>query len=608
MIPSPLLIRLYRQLSVRRKRQLTAVMVLMLFGAAAEVMSLGAVIPFLTVMVGADEAGKFEFLAPVLNFFGWGDSDQILIPVTMLFASAALFAGFVRVVLTWASNVFVYGLGNDLAANVYQNILYQPYAYHLEHNSSEIVGSINKIQVVVNNVLFHAMRAVVSVIMALFILSALLYIEPVVAFSSMIGIGSVFVGVRLFTARYLRKNSRVIAEMQSKRIQVVQEGAGGIREVMIERAEPIFVSKFRQLDHNLQQANMVNYTIARAPRYVVEALGMVIIAFMALYLVNQIGGAVAALPILGVLALGAQRLLPLMQDMYQAWAHITGNHQVLRDVLGLLELPVLPERLGDKPSKGSAFKKDIKLEGVNFGYDREHETVLEDMNLTIAKGTIVGLVGKTGSGKSTLVDLIMGLLKPTTGTIKIDGRTLGEGTTSSWQSEIAHVPQSIFLQDASIAQNIAFGVDPDEIDLERVKKAAEGAQIDDFIESQPGGYSASVGERGIRISGGQRQRIGIARALYKRSSVLVLDEATSALDSETEAAVMDAIKKLASDITIIIIAHRVSTLAICDTVVRLNKGKILDQGTYEKIVDPVSIRPKKQNNRTTIKAKSYALS
>ena len=581
-----ILLRFCRLLPGNRKRQLTFVLILMALGALAEVMTIGAVIPFLTVMVGSGNTTEFAFLEPMFRAIGWEHSDDKLLPLTLLFAAAALFSGIVRVALTWMSNVFVYGLGNDLATQVYKTILYQPYVYHLNHNSSEIVGSINKIQLVINNVIFHAMRSVVSLFIAACILITLLVVEPVIAFSSMVGIGSIFLAVRLVTSKYLKRNSHVISEMQSKRIQVVQEGAGGIREVMIERAEPVFVDKFRKFDGALQRANLVNFSIARIPRYVVESLGMIIIAVMALILVRQSGGTAAALPILGVLALGAQRMLPLLQDTYQAWAHINGNRQVLVDVIELLEMPVAKERIKPANLNGAKYKKAIKLNDVSFSYDQDQNPVLNKIDLSIKKGSVVGIMGKTGGGKSTLIDLIMGLLEPTAGKIKIDGKTLGRSSIGAWQNQIAHVPQAIFLQDASIAQNIAFGADPESIDMKRVREAAKLAQISQFIESQPGGYEASVGERGVRMSGGQRQRIGIARALYKQANVLVLDEATSALDNETEASVMDAVKRLPGNITIILIAHRLSTLKICDHVVEMDRGRIVAQGTYADVVSP----------------------
>lgn len=570
--------------SGHRKAQFCGVLVLMLAGAAAEMVSLGALVPFLSVMLGDGASAGPAFLNPVYHMLGWNGSGPAALQMTLLFGGAVFVAGLIRIALTWASNHFVYGLGNELAARIYKTILLQPYSYHLRHASSEVLGSIGKIQLVVNNVIFHAMRALISLTIGLCILALLILVEPVVAFSAALGVGSVFIAIRLASGRLLKRNSRVIAEMQARRVQAVQEGLGGIREVLLERAETAFAEKFERLDRALQMANATNFSIARAPRYAVEAIGMIMIAGIAYALVDETGGARAALPTLGLLALGAQRLLPLMQDLYQAWAGITGNQHSVRDVIALLDLPVSPDRTDAPPATALRFDDTIQLNDVGFRHETGDAPVIRDLSLTIAKGTMVGLIGRTGSGKSTLVDLVMGLLTPDRGEITIDGRRLSGATISAWQQNIAHVPQAIFLLDASIAENIAFGVDSAGIDLDRVRRAAEDAQIGDFVDTLADGYATRVGENGVRLSGGQKQRIGIARALYKQAALLVLDEATSALDQETERAVMDAVKRLSGDLTVIVIAHRLSTLAACNKVVRLEGGRICAEGSYAAII------------------------
>lgn len=582
------LARVYRHLATHRKRQLLLVLMLMLLGAAAEMLTLGAIIPFLTFLLGGADSTQFAALAPFLDVLGWEASQSLMIPVTLLFAGAALFAGLIRIALTWASNYFVYGLGNDLATKIYENILYQPYSYHVQHSSSDVLGSIAKIQLVINNVIFHAMRGFISLVIAACIVTVLLIIDPVVAFSALIGIGSVFIIARLISSSCLKRNSKTIAEMQSQRVQVIQEGIGGIREVLIDRVETVFIDKFQALDQRLQTAHLMNFSIARSPRYAVEAIGMIIIAFIALYLATgpdqTASDPVAALPVLGVLALGAQRLLPLMQDLYQAWASMVGNRQSVDDVVRLLALSIPENRKRPDAGIDLPFSQALRLENVSYCYPTVTEPVIRDLSLEITKGSTIGLIGKTGSGKSTLVDMIMGLLEPSHGTIDVDGLTLGPDTLRTWQRTIAHVPQAIFLQDASIAENIAFGIDRDRIDMAAVHRAAERAQIAPFIDTQPYRYDTRVGEHGVRLSGGQRQRIGIARALYKNADLLILDEATSALDQETEQAVMDSVKALSSEVTIIIIAHRFSTLASCDKIIELQDGRIIAEGSYAQMI------------------------
>jgi ATP-binding cassette subfamily B protein len=305
--------------------------------------------------------------------------------------------------------------------------------------------------------------------------------------------------------------------------------------------------------------------------YAIHAAGMAGVAALAYVLVSQQGGIASALPVLGALALGAQRLLPSLQQCYASFTQIQGNVAGLQIVLNLLDQPA-PDT--DWPRAAPAeFNESIALDGCSFRYQPDLPLVLREVSLEIKRGERVALVGPTGSGKSTLADILMGLLPPTSGRLLIDGR---EVASEAWQANIAHVPQSIFLADTSIAENIALGVPAAEVDSERLEAAARQAQIAGFIESLPQAYATGVGERGVRLSGGQRQRIGIARALYKQAPVLVFDEATSALDDGTEKALMDTLAGLSRDLTIIMIAHRLSTTAYCDRVITVSGGSLVE--------------------------------
>jgi len=334
----------------------------------------------------------------------------------------------------------------------------------------------------------------------------------------------------------------------------------------------------------LRRAQAVNGFIAASPRFALEALGMGLIAALAYGLSFQEGGILAAIPVLGALAVGAQRMLPALQQSYNAWATIIGNRASLIDVLEILGQPIDGD-ISQSVSEPLKFTDTIDLNDVYFRYSDETPWVLEGVSLSIPKGARVGFVGSTGSGKSTAIDLLMGLLSPSNGALLVDSEQIEGKRVKAWQRTIAHVPQSIYLADSTIAENIAFGVPQDQIDMDRVKRAAHQAHIADFIETNAEGYGALVGERGARISGGQRQRIGIARAFYKQASVLVFDEATSALDNATEKSVMDAIDNLSADLTIIIIAHRLSTVKGCDVIVELENGKVVAQGSYEQITE-----------------------
>jgi ATP-binding cassette subfamily B protein len=330
---------------------------------------------------------------------------------------------------------------------------------------------------------------------------------------------------------------------------------------------------------------MSNQFIGSSPRFGMEVLGMLLIAALAYMLAKQSDGIDKAVPILGALAIGAQRLLPMLQQLYSSWTSIQGSQESLKDTLDLLDQP-LPNYLNNPTSKEIIFKNKIMLKSLGFKYSSENPWVLRKIDLTIYKGSRIGFIGATGSGKSTLLDIIMGLLQPTEGEIQIDEQVLTIHNQRSWQSNIAHVPQSIFLTDSTIEENIAFGIPRELIDHQRVLQAAEQAQIAETIDSWPLKYETIVGERGIKLSGGQRQRIGIARALYKQAQVIIFDEATSALDNETEQIVMDAINSLSKNLTILIIAHRLSTLKDCQKIVKLSRGEITSINSYEDIAKP----------------------
>lgn len=559
------------------------VLVLMFMGAFAELMTIGALLPFLALIGNPKAAHSYPFLGALFAQLGWSDSSQLIIPATILFAVIAIVAAVVRIVLTWASQKFVFRLGYDLSIAAYEGILYQPYSFHVMQNTSEILSGIAKIQQVISGVLLPLMMALTSMTIALFIFGALIALNAAVALISAVGFGAIYFAVAVTTRKRLRQNSVQIAQSSTQRIKTVQEGLGGIRDVLIDRAQPMYLNQFKRHDSVLRDAQAANALIGAAPRFVIEGAGMILIAGLALLLSKQAGGIAGALPLLGALALGAQRLLPLLQITYNTWTQVMGNRQTLFDVLALLDRRKGLHIASKESVPALPFKDSIELRNLSFRYRPDGPDVLQNVSLSIPRGGRVAFIGKTGSGKSTIMDLIMGLLDPTGGDIFVDSIPLSR-RRAAWQSEIAHVPQAIYLSDASIAENIAFGVEPRDIDAERIRTAATKADIHEFIETLPQGYQTSVGERGIRLSGGQRQRIGIARALYKQSKVLIFDEATSALDDATEASIMAAIDRLGRDLTVLMIAHRLSTVRNCDTIYRLAHGRVEASGSFDEVV------------------------
>jgi len=416
------------------------------------------------------------------------------------------------------------------------------------------------------------------------ILLALLSVNPVIALVAFGGFGLIYLAIVGLTRKRLLKNGERISIESTNVIKSLQEGLGGIRDVLIDGSQEAYCQVYRNADRPLRSAQGANIFISQSPRYGMEALGMLLIIVLAYVLAQQADGLVKAIPILGALALGAQRLLPVLQQLYGGWSRMQGGKASLDDTLDLLEQP-LPEYALHTIVEPIPFKKKISLNQLSFRYSPESPWVLRNIDLDIVKGSRIGFVGETGSGKSTLLDIIMALLMPSEGCVEVDGVTIDTGNHRAWQAHIAHVPQAIFLADCSIEENIAFGVSLDKIDHQRVKQAARQAQIAEAIETWPEQYQTFVGERGIRLSGGQRQRIGIARALYKQADVIIFDEATSALDNETEEAVMQAIEGLSSELTILIIAHRLTTLKNCTQLIELGDGGVKRTGSYQEIVD-----------------------
>jgi ATP-binding cassette subfamily B protein len=563
---------------------------LTLAASFAEVVSLGAVLPFIGILTQPEKVFNSPVMRGVVKTLGIRSAADLVFPLTVAFVVVVIAAGSLRLLLLWVSTRLAFATGADLSNEIYRRTLYQPYSVHVTHNSSEVIsGIVSKVNGVVYGVLLPLLTLISSVALLMGITFALISIDPMVALVAIVSFGVSYGLITWISRRRVYRNSHRIAREQTQLVKALQEGLGGIRDVLLDGTQPVYCEVYRQADYPLRLAEGNNVFIASRPRCVMEAMGMVLIAVLVYALSSQPGGVASALPVLGALALGAQRLLPALQQGYGAWIGISGNQVSLVDTIKLLDQPLPVEAISPAPAP-MIFRDLISFNAVKFRYAPDSPWVLNGFNMTIPKGARIGFVGSTGSGKSTTMDLLMGLLTPTEGELLVDGQLITGKHVRAWQRTIAHVPQSIYLADTTIAENIAFGVPPNEIELDRVRQAARQAQIAEFIESRPEGYGAFVGERGIRLSGGQRQRIGIARALYKQATVLVFDEATSALDSMTETAVMSAIENLNRDLTILIIAHRLTTLQNCDTIVKLEHGRIVEQGSYEHFTQRIQLK------------------
>lgn len=580
-----LLKRLWRYIPGKRRRQLALLLLLSLVVSCAEVASIGALLPFLGLLVTPENVLATAWGSAAAQFLGTSDVHDLLLAMTLLFAAVSLVAGALRLLLLFVQTRLCYAIGADLGLEIYRKTLYQPYRIHVMRNSSEVIAGISlKAKALVGSMLVPAATLISSALIMVMITASLVWLDPAMAMAAFAGLGGIYLTIVFIFRRQLAQYSKHVSTSQNQIIKALQEGLGGIRDVLIDGTQETYCRVYRQADMPFRRASANIQIISGSPRYAVEALAMVFIAFLAYFSVLHSGGIESVIPVLGTLTLGAQRMLPVLQQAFLAWATMKGGQAAVSDAINLLEQPLPAVTMTDPAQPPLNFKQTIELKGVGFRYDSHKDNVIHQMDLVIERGSRVGIIGATGSGKSTLLDILMGLLTPTAGQMLVDDTPINCNNMRAWQQHIAHVPQSIFLTDASVAENIAFGIAPQAIDMKRVRAAAQQAQIAQNIEGWEKGYDTVIGERGVRLSGGQRQRIGIARALYKEADVLVLDEATSALDNETEGLVMSSLGSLGRPLTVIIVAHRLSTLSSCSQIIELAGGRIVRQGTYETLI------------------------
>ncbi len=583
-LPS-LIKRLWGHIDRRRKINFFILIIIMLLASIAEVISIGAVIPFLGIMTAPETVINLPYLQPILLYLEISSQSDLLILFTLIFIVAAIFSGAMRLTLLWFQTRLSHSVGASIGIEIYRRTLFQPYSLHISRNSSEIItGITQKTNVVVDLVLIPIFTIFSSLLILSSILIALISIDPLIAIFSFLGFGFIYLSVILITQSGLSRDGKRISVERNKIMKSLQEGLGGIRDVLLSGSQKIYVNIFKKSEIPFRRATARITIVSMSPRYAIESLGMILIAIMAYTLADRAEGISSAIPILGAFALGAQRLLPVLQQAYGGWQTIRGGQAQFKDAIELLEQP-LPSYLLDEDIKSVYFQHHIKLKNIKFKYLNNNKYVIDDISLTIDKGSRVGFIGSTGCGKSTLLDIIMGLIEPTEGKFLIDNNEVDFQNNRGWQKHIAHVPQAIFLSDSSIAENIAFGVPKNEIDYHRLELSAKQAQLTDLIESWEDKYDSYVGERGVRISGGQRQRIGIARALYQNADVIIFDEATSALDNETEKAIIESITELSKNLTIIMVAHRLTTLEDCSIIYQLKDGKIQRSGSFDEIVN-----------------------
>jgi ABC-type multidrug transport system fused ATPase/permease subunit len=569
----------------QRRLNFFVTLIAIIVNSFSEILALASIIPFLSVL---SDPNRFWESATVRTYAGWfgiHSAGQSIPIVCIAFGIVTVISAASRTLTIVVNSRFTMGLGADLSRLVFERTLRQPYYVHSMQNSAVVIANVTQnVGAFVGGILSPSVQLMTSSLTVLGILITLFIVNWWVALTAIVVFGGAYAGIIRFTRVRYQRNSAIVVAAQDEIVKALQEGLGAIRDVIIDNNQDYYSSTYSAADWRSRRAQNNSYILSATPRYILEAVGMLMICFVAFVLSRGESRLLGAVPVLGALAMGAQRLLPAMQVSFGSWTTILASVHGLDRVVDVLTcnqgaMPI-------NPITACNVQSGLAFDSVSFRYAPDAKLVLQDLSFAILKGERIGVIGATGSGKSTTMDLLLGLLQPTSGQILIDGEPLGGDKVFAWQKSLSHVPQVIYLADASIAENIAFGLSKDKIDMDQVRKAARLAQIDEHIESLEAGYSTFVGERGIRLSGGQRQRIGIARALYKNATVLVFDEATSALDDETEAELMKAIDGLSKDLTVIMIAHRLSTVRRCDKILKLHKGKVVAFDTPDIVLGP----------------------
>ena len=575
---------LWEKIKPKRRRRMFLLVGITIISSFSEIISLSSLIPFLSLLTKPEYLLENKFSKFFLFNFKGIDSFSLLMVITLILILSAFLSSFLKIYTQWEIRNLSADIGSDLSEDVFKSYIYRPYESIIMIESSNIIATLTAdITELINSAITPFLSITSSLLISSSIIFTLFFIDGITTLVIFILLLIVYFISHIITGSKLQKIGFRRVTLRTELIKNLQESIGSIRDITLDNNQVFYGNIHNKLDRPLRKLSARMVILSLLPKSIIDPVGISIIALSGLFF-SRNGVINDALPYLGALALGAQKITPQVQIIYQSWASLKGAKTVLMKVVDLLnnQIPDVKILKGIKPIN---LKKNIKFQNVSFKYKPNSKRILSNFNLEIKKGERVGIVGKTGSGKSTFIDLFMGLLLPSSGSIFIDEKELINSNYSSlitsWRLSIAHVPQNIFLLNATFAENIALGVPLNKIDFKRVKKAADQACISNFIMQTKNGFLTKTGERGINLSGGQRQRIGIARALYKEAKILVFDEATSALDNETEEAIINSLDAMDKNITLLFIAHRYSSLGNCDRIVEIKNGRVGYEGSFD---------------------------
>lgn len=563
-------------------------MIMLLIVAFLEMLGVASIMPFMAVLMNTEiiESNKILNISfKLLSEFGVESHQQFLLSLGIVVFVLLFVSLFFKALTTYAQMRFTYMREFTLCRRLVEIYLCQPYEWFLSRNSADIGKTIlSEVDRVISNGLNTMINLIAHSFVAFSIFSLLILVDVKLALIVCLTLGTTFFLIYKVNRSYLKKFGEERIEANKWRFAAISEAFGAIKEIKIGGLERSYTERFSFPAKNYGASQLSAQILIQLPRFALEAIAFGGLMLITLYLMNQKGSLADGLPIIALYAFAGYRLMPAMQQIYNAISSLRFVGPSLDFIYE--EVKNLKILKNNQNRNTFSLNKSIVLKNVNYNYPNSSRVALKNINFNIPANSRIGIVGVTGGGKTTIVDIIMGLLLPQQGTLEIDGQVINKDNRNAWQKSVGYVPQQIYLADDTIAANIAFGLDPNKINLDKVEQAAKIANLHNFvIHELSEKYETTVGERGVRLSGGQRQRIGIARALYNKPKILILDEATSALDNYTEKAVMDEVNSLnKNNMTIIIITHRLHTVKNCDKIFLLKNGEIKDQGTYEKLI------------------------
>ncbi|MBO1926327.1 ABC transporter ATP-binding protein [Thiomicrorhabdus sp. 6S2-11] len=579
--------RLLALLTVRQRRQIIGLQVLMVLMAVFEVAGVLSIGPFMAVAMDFEKINSNHYLNELYIISKLETPEGFLFLLGGASLLFLLIGSTLSTITSWRLMRVGEVIGADFASNLFTYYLSKPWLYHSQTSSSKLVKAISTDCIrVTQNILYPTLQVNAKIFLVLIMGVSIYVIDPVIMVATIVIFASVYGFIFFFVKKPLSSMGKSISELSSARFKLMSEGFGCVKEVLLLHRQKYFFSAFEEASKDIAKSQSNISIIGVIPRYALEFVAFGFIIVLVMYLIG-VEGQSNVIATLSIMALAGMKLLPSFQYIYMAQSQIRGSFSSLEAIEK--DLLMFNKETSNRSklefSVDLDFKRKFELEGILFSYDKEIKPALNKLNLTIYKNQSIALVGASGSGKSTVVDLILGLLTPQQGRILVDSVKLDDKGLLCWQKKIGYVPQTINLTENSIAENIAFGIPKQEISFQQVEKAAKLAHLDEFVSKLPEGLETSVGERGVQLSGGQRQRIGIARALYNDPEILVLDEATSALDGVTETLIMNAIHEFAGNKTIIVIAHRLSTVESCDQIYLLDSGEVVSQGSYQDLIN-----------------------